>query len=83
MQTALPVVVENKMIQHNAVEIRCRGILKTTVFVVDQSRGQCHAHAGKGHGFPNSMRRYLFMIFATISRPPEDALRLNRMLSPR
>ena len=31
---------------------------------------------------PSSIWRYLFMIFATISSPPEDAFRLNRMLSP-
>ena len=31
---------------------------------------------------PSSMRRYLFRIFATISSPPEDALRLKRMLRP-
>ena len=36
----------------------------------------------RGMAFPNSMCRYLFMIFATISSPPEDALRLNKMLSP-
>ena len=32
--------------------------------------------------FPKSMRRYLFNSFAIISRPPEEAFRLNRIARP-
>ena len=41
-----------------------------------------YLHMERDMAFPSSICKYLFVIFATISRPPEDTLRLNKMLNP-
>ena len=39
------IIVKNKMIQHNAVEISAENTQNYSLFVIDKSCRQCHTHA--------------------------------------
>ena len=65
------------------IMVKVPRILKTTVFLSYTKAAERATHMpDKDMAFPRSIWRYLFMILATISRPPEEAFRLNRMLKP-
>ena len=47
---ALDAVVEDEMIQHNAVEVSTKNAQHHGLFIVDKGSGKRHAHSRKGHG---------------------------------